>query len=99
MSIESQYVFEQKRFPPNIFVFSPQQQQEVELDINTPPAAYHLLALDAEASFTIRNNNDFKVGLRATNLLNTLYRDYLNRQRYFVDDLGRNISLRLIYNY
>lgn len=99
VSIESQYVFEQKRFPPNIFVFSPQQQQEVELDINTPPAAYHLLALDAAASFTIRNNNDFKVGLRATNLLNTSYRDYLNRQRYFVDDLGRNISLRLIYNY
>lgn len=99
VSIESQYVFEQKRFPPNIFVFSPQQQQEVELDINTPPAAYHLLALDAAASFTIRNNNDFKVGLRSTNLLNTSYRDYLNRQRYFVDDLGRNISLRLIYKY
>jgi len=99
VELESQYVFEQKRFPPNIFVFSPQQQQEIELDINTPPAAYHLLALDAEASFSIRNTNDLKLGLRATNILNTTYRDYLNRLRYFVDDLGRNISLRLIYNY
>ena len=99
ISIESQYVFEQKRFPPNIFVFSPQQQQEVELNINTPPPAYHLLALDISASFALKNKNDFKIGLRATNLLNTVYRDYLNRQRFFADDLGRNISLRLIYNY
>ncbi len=99
IGLESQFVFEQQRFPPNIFVFSPQQQQEVELDINTPPNAYHLLALDAEVSFSIQNANDFKIGVRATNLLNTSYRDYLNRQRYFVDDLGRNISLRLIFNY
>ncbi len=99
ISLESQYVFEQKRFPPNILVFSPQQQQEVELNINTPPQAYHLLALDAATSFSIKTKNDFSLGLRVTNLLNTNYRDYLNRQRYFVDDLGRNISLRLIYNY
>ncbi|MFK7811267.1 MAG: TonB-dependent receptor [Maribacter sp.] len=99
ISLESQYVFEQKRFPPNIFVFSPEQQRDVELDINTAPSAYHLLALDAETSFSIRSTDDFKVGLRVTNLLNTNYRDYLNRLRYFVDDLGRNISVRLIYNY
>ena len=99
ISLESQYVFEQKRFPPNIMVFSPQQQQEVSLNINTPPAAYHLLGLDTGASFSIKNQNDLKLGLRVTNLLNTVYRDYLNRLRYFVDDLGRNISLRIIYNY
>jgi len=99
ISLESQYVFVQKRFPPNILVFSPQQQQEVELNINIPPQAYHLLALDAATSFSIKTKNDFSLGLRVTNLLNTNYRDYLNRQRYFVDDLGRNISLRLIYNY
>ncbi len=99
LGLESMYVFEQQRFPDNIFVFSPEQQQEVELDINTPPAAYHLLAFDAETSYSLRNTNDLKVGLRVTNLLNTSYRDYLNRLRYFVDDIGRNISLRIIYNY
>jgi len=99
ISLESSYVFEQTRFPPNITVFSPQQQEEVILDINTPPPAYHLLALNTEASFTIKNKNDFRVGLSATNMLNTNYRDYLNRLRYFVDDMGRNINLRLIYNY
>lgn len=99
LELESMYVFEQQRFPENIFVFSPGQQQEVELAINTPPPAYHLLALDAETSYSIRSKNDLKLGLRITNLLNTNYRDYLNRLRYFVDDLGRNISLRFIYNY
>ncbi len=99
ISLESQYVFEQKRFPPNITVFSPQQLEEVVLDINTPPNAYHLLALNTEASFSIKNKKDLTVGLSVTNLLNTSYRDYLNRLRYFVEDTGRNVNLRLIYNY
>jgi len=99
ISLESQYVFEQSRYPENIEVFSPQQQENVLLEINTPPEAYHLLAINTEASFTIKNKNDLTVGLSATNLLNTNYRDYLNRQRYFVDDMGRNISMRLIFNY
>jgi iron complex outermembrane receptor protein len=33
------------------------------------------------------------VGVR--NLLNTVYRDYLNGMRYFTDEMGRNISIRL----
>ncbi|WP_405415027.1 TonB-dependent receptor [Maribacter sp. Asnod1-A12] len=99
VSLESQYVFEQTRYPDNIEVFSPEQQENVILDINTPPDAYHLFSLNTEASFTLKNKNDFIVGLSASNLLNTNYRDYLNRQRYFADDMGRNISLRLIFNY
>jgi iron complex outermembrane recepter protein len=31
-----------------------------------------------------------------TNLTNVSYRDYLNRFRYYMDDLGRNISLRVM---
>ena len=99
ISLESQFVFEQSRYPENIEIFSPQQQENVLLEINTPPEAYHLLALNTETSFTIKNKNDLTVGLSATNLLNTNYSDYLNRQRYFVDDMGRNISMRLIFNY
>lgn len=99
ISLTSQYVLEQTRFPENIFVFSPIQEQEVELDINTPPEAYHLLSLDSQMAFDIVHPQDLTVGLRITNLLNTTYRDYLNRQRFFVDDLARNISVRLIYNY
>lgn len=99
VSLESYYVFEQQLVPPNISVFSPEQQQEVILDINTAPPAYHLISLDITTQFSIRNSDDLSLGLTITNLMNTNFRDYLNRQRYFVDDLGRNISLRIIYNY
>ncbi len=99
ISLESQFVFEQQRFPPNITVFSPQEQQDVVLDINSPPPSYHLLSMDVSAKFSLRKKEDLSIGLRGTNLLNTNYRDYLNRQRYFVDDLGRNLSLRLIFEY
>jgi len=33
------------------------------------------------------------------NILNTSYRDYLNRQRFFADETGRNIQLQLKFNY
>ncbi len=99
VSLESQYVFRQNEFPENIFVVSPEQNQEVELEINTPPNAYHLLGLDAEMKFNINQSNVLSVGLAVSNLLNTSYREYLNRQRYFTDDLGRNFLMRLKFNY
>ncbi|MDX1332251.1 MAG: TonB-dependent receptor [Robiginitalea sp.] len=99
IGLESTYVFRQNEFPPNIFVFSPSEQQEVELEINTPPEAYHLLGLRAEMEFELPGTLVLHTGLTVTNLLNTPFRDYLNRNRYFADDLGRNIILQLKFNY
>lgn len=99
IAVESRYVLRQNEFPPNITVFSPEQNQEVLLEINTPPDAYHLLTADAEMKFSLYHKNDFTVGLVVNNLLNENYREYLNRQRFFADDLGRNITLRLKLNY
>jgi iron complex outermembrane recepter protein len=36
-----------------------------------------------------------EISLSGNNLLNVSYRDYLNRFRYFGDEMGRNIVLRL----
>jgi iron complex outermembrane receptor protein len=33
------------------------------------------------------------------NMFNTTYRDYLNRQRFFADEMGRNIQIQLKFNY
>lgn len=99
ISLENQYVFRQNEFPDNIMVLSPEQNQQVELDINTAPDAYQLLGLDAEMKFNITPSNILSVGIAASNLLNTNYREYLNRQRYFADDLGRNFLVRLKFNY
>ena len=35
--------------------------------------------------------------LTGANMLNKSYRDYMNRFRYYTDDMGRNISLKLVF--
>ncbi|MEN8799723.1 MAG: TonB-dependent receptor [Flavobacteriaceae bacterium] len=97
--MESLYVFRQNEYPPNITVFSPEQQQDVILEINTPPDAYHLLRFFADVEFTLGGQTRLGAGLSINNLLNTNYRDYLNRLRYFADDLGRNFILQLNLKY
>ncbi|MDY8135128.1 TonB-dependent receptor [Aquimarina sp. 2201CG5-10] len=98
-SIESEYTFRQNEFPPNINVFSPQQQQEVLLDINTPPGDYHLLHMNADITVPFFKQNELNIGVTINNITNNKYRNYLNRQRYFADEVGRNFLLRLTFNY
>ncbi len=99
VSLESQYHFKQNEFPSNITVFSPDSGQDVVLEVNTPPSAYHLLNFDTNIKFMIGQKNTLNFGLAINNLANTTYRNYLNRQRYFADDLGRNFLLRISINY
>ncbi len=99
LSLRSNYVFRQNETPPNISVFSPTTGEEILLEINQAPAAYHLLDLYSEVSFDLGDRIHLTTSLAVNNLLNTDYRDYLNRQRFFADDLGRNIILQLKLNY
>ena len=99
LAIRGDWVLEQNEFPPNITVYSPEQQQEVLLEINTPPPAYFLLGLRTKMAFDTGPRTRLITSLSVTNLLNSSYRDYLNRQRYFADDLGRNITLQLKLTY
>lgn len=99
IGLESNYVFRQNEYPPNIVVFSPEQQQDVVLEINTPPDAYHLLGFYSSVELPLSDSTQLRVGLTIDNMLNTRYRDYLNRLRYFADDLGRNIILQLNLKY
>ena len=94
IAIQSNYVFRQNEFPnTNFEVIILDTIQTI--DISTPPAGYHLLNLNITAAI----RPDMQVGLYVNNLLNTSYRNYLNRLRYYADDVGRNITLQLKYNY
>lgn len=63
-------------------------------DFAVPPAAYMLLNAEAGTSIKISGQKlDISVGFY--NLLDTKYRDYLNRFRYYADEMGRNIALRI----
>ncbi len=64
------------------------------LDYQQPPAAYWLLGAEAGTTLTIFHHA-LDVSIAGTNLLNRRYRDYLNRFRYFTDEQGRNVTVRL----
>ncbi|MES2554874.1 MAG: TonB-dependent receptor [Bacteroidota bacterium] len=76
-------VFEQKRVPENA-------------DYVAPPKGYFLLNGSVGLSKKINSTQSMQIVLEASNLLNTTYRDYMNRFRYFTDDLGRNWTLKMI---
>ena len=67
-----------------------QQNLQASQDFVPPPPTYHLLGgkIFAKKQW---HSLGLEVYVRAENLLNVRYRDYLNRQRYFADDLGINV--------
>lgn len=84
IQVQGQYVFSQWRIPENFD----------EIDYPRPPDAYFLLNATIGATVNA-GKQPFQISLTGNNLLNTRYRDYLDAFRYFVDQPGRNIILRL----
>lgn len=72
---------------------SRQTRVETGSDYAEPPAGYFLVNLNWGVKMS-----RFDVNLRVSNALNADYRDYLNRFRYYADDQGRNISLKVSYS-
>ncbi|MDG1332376.1 MAG: TonB-dependent receptor [Crocinitomicaceae bacterium] len=62
-------------------------------DYAAPPPGYTLLNFSAGVDIPLKANA-ISIGVSVNNLLNTRYRDYMNRFRYFTDEMGRNISVR-----
>tara|TARA_B100001093_G_scaffold494472_1_gene537928 strand:+ start:564 stop:3002 length:2439 start_codon:yes stop_codon:yes gene_type:complete len=100
VSLESEYIFEQNEYPDTNFeIYIPTTETYAMLDTSTPPKAYHLLNLSSSMKFRSNNGGKYKINVRVENLLNNLYKDYLNRLRYFTHEMGRNIMLSLNYSY
>ena len=100
LSLQSHYVFRQNEFPDNNFdVFIPELDMERELDISSTPDAYHLLNFNSSADFKFGETSKLTVGLSINNILNTTYRNYLNRLFRYAHDLGRNFLLTLKIKY
>ena len=86
-SIGHTFVAKQTRFEPS---------QEL---VATTPDAYHLFEAAIGGTITIGEQQTLSVRLSAENLFNQLYKEYTNRFRYYAHDLGRNVYLRLNYNF
>jgi iron complex outermembrane receptor protein len=63
-------------------------------DISPAPEGYFLLGANIGTTFKVKKTK-LRCSISGENLLNARYRDYLNRQRYFADDLGWNLNLQL----
>ena len=100
LSFESEFVFAQNEFPDNNFeVYIPALEITETLDVSTPPSSYHLLNFKGSFDYEFTEKISLNVGLEIKNILNTSYRSYLNLQRFYADDLGRNFLLNLKLNY
>ncbi len=103
ISFNYQFVAKQSRVPLKI-IFSEIPSSEIIFnefggDYAPPPPAYHLFGASFGHNFTIRKKQQFSLSLTGSNLANTRYRDYLNRFRYFSDEIGRNFVLRGKFNF
>jgi iron complex outermembrane receptor protein len=100
--LSGQWVEQQHRFPntnvaTNIVVNN--QLVPVEVDLSTPPNSYFLWDWFAEITLGNPLKTHWVLGLGVQNIGNIAYRNYLNRQRFFADELGRNVLLQIRYNF
>jgi iron complex outermembrane receptor protein len=65
-----------------------------QIDYLPPPKAYTLLNLNF-ASQLKAGRHYFSINMAVYNIMNIKYRDYMNRFRYFNDEVGRNFVLQL----
>lgn len=105
---KAKYVSRQDRAPRVVTVreinegqdqgVDPFQNDNSNFDFMAPPAGYFLWNVSGGVSIK-RENTQFDFRLAAENLLDTSYREYTNRFRYYADDLGRNfvISIKCIF--
>ena len=61
-------------------------------DFAEAPDTYQLMGIKLSSNI-YTSTLKLRCFINVDNLLNTRYRDYLNRQRYFADDLGRSVRL------
>ena len=101
ISFSSQWGAEQKRYADYNFTLNVLENGEAVsklVDISTPPSSYLLMSLKTGISVNFFNN-PLQINGKINNISDTSYRNYLNRFRYYADEMGRQIQLQFIYNF
>lgn len=94
INISDQLKLEDLEFELNNRLVLRQGNLRANQDFVDAPEGYHLIGAKVSTNFLLPKLK-FRFYIKGENLLNTRYRDYLNRQRYFADDLGRSITIGL----
>ena len=96
--LNSNIVFRQNRYPNNNFPQAVVENGQIvtkTVDISTPPNGYHDLGLELNWGPYPLRSSKVSVSLILDNVLDASYRNYLNRLRFYSDEIGRNISLQI----
>jgi iron complex outermembrane receptor protein len=75
---------------------SKQKRMANEDDYAPAPEGYFLLNGQIGLSKKMKGEQTMQLVVACQNSTNTRYRDYMNRFRYFADDLGRNWTVKLL---
>ena len=75
-----------------------QQRVPAGVDFTAAPGAYHLLGIAAGGTKAIGKQR-IRFALRAENLLDTPYRDLLDRFRYYADARGLDMVLSITWSF
>jgi len=94
LRLPQQGVFSNTYFQVNNSFVARQWRVPAHSDFAPPPAAYHLLGFDIGTTLKIKNQK-MQLNFSATNLLNSKYREYLDRFRYYCDAAGVSYNIRL----
>jgi len=84
--IHTQTVLQQRNLPRN------------NTDYLLPPPTYTLFGVELATQLGWGKQR-IQCSISATNMLNTVFRDYMDRFRYFNDGMGRNIAFRMQYSF
>ena len=102
LELKNEVVLRQTQFPDNNFQTQIVQNNtltNVIIDISNPPKGYQIWDFYSEIKLNTFKKAITTLAFSVQNILNTNYRDYLNSQRFFVDELGRNFQIQLKLNY
>jgi len=99
IAISAEYTMEQYRAPEvypfeTVFVSGDDTPLPSSFDFAPAPEDYFLLG--ARAGMRLVNTS---VQLGVENLLNATYRNYMNRFRYYMDEPGINLTIRIKHNF
>ena len=102
IELVNHFVAKQNRFSDFNFTVNILQDGAIVkqiVDVSTPPEAYH--NLDVFFSMYLGKVNQSKTILRFMfyNITQTNYRDYLNRMRFYANEIGFNAQVQLVLKY
>lgn len=99
LNVKTKLLFNNKYFKLDAeWIYCAKQSRYIEnSDYLPPPPSYQLFNAYLSKKIDLKKQS-LTIGINYLNIGNTTYRNYLNRFRYFTDELGTNIQFKIIYS-